>query len=97
MAPLRRLPHVVRVGIDAMFCYRTFETVAVYFGLRGSDDLSATYGAVAVMLVPLYPAGRWYRTVQAAHPNSYLKTFSAPMVPMLGQRIVAASPPPQSQ
>jgi hypothetical protein len=51
----------------------TFETAATYFGLRGFDGLTATYGAAAAMIVLLYPLCRWYRTVKAAHPTSILK------------------------
>lgn len=51
----------------------TFEVLATYFGLRVVDGLSATYGITAVMLVLLYPACRWYRTVKSRHPNSVLK------------------------
>jgi len=50
-----------------------FEVPATYFGLRDYDGLAATYGVSAVMLVVLYPACRWYRTVKAAHPRSVLK------------------------
>jgi len=64
-------------GQTAMFFYivhrLAFEIPATYFGLRDSDGLSATYGVSAVMLVLLYPACRWYRTVKAAHPHSILK------------------------
>lgn len=66
-------------GQTAMFYYLvhrlTFETAATYFGLRGFDGLAATYGAAAVMIVLLYPACRWYRTLKAAHPHSLLKYF----------------------
>jgi len=64
-------------GQTAMFFYLVhrlaFEIPATYFGLRGFDGLGATYGAAAVMLVLLYPACRWYRTLKAAHPRSFLK------------------------
>jgi uncharacterized membrane protein len=64
-------------GQTAMFFYivhrLTFEIPATYFGLRDFDGLAATYGISAVMLVLLYPACRWYRTVKAAHPQSILK------------------------
>jgi uncharacterized membrane protein len=64
-------------GQTAMFFYLVhrlaFEVPATYFGLRGVGDLSTTYIAAAVMLVALYPACRWYRTVKAAHPTSVLK------------------------
>jgi hypothetical protein len=64
-------------GQTAMFFYLVhrlaFETPATYFGLRGFDGLGATYGAAVVMLVLLYPMCRWYRTVKAAHPRSFLR------------------------
>jgi uncharacterized membrane protein len=64
-------------GQTAMFYYLvhrlTFETAATYFGLRGFDGLAATYGMAAVMIVLLYPACRWYRSLRAAHPGSFLK------------------------
>ncbi len=64
-------------GQTAMFFYvvhrLVFEVPATYFGLRDVDGLAATYGVSAVMLVVLYPACRWYRTVKAAHPRSALK------------------------
>lgn len=64
-------------GQTAMFFYivhrLAFEVPATYFGLRDADGLAATYGVSAVMLVLLYPACRWYRTVKAAHPRSILK------------------------
>jgi len=64
-------------GQTAMFFYLVhrlaFETPATYFGLRGFDGLEATYGAAALMLLLLYPACRWYRSVKAAYPRSLLK------------------------
>ena len=64
-------------GQTAMFFYLVhrlaFEVPATYFGLRGVGGLSTTYVVAAVMLVALYPACRWYRTVKAAHPTSVLK------------------------
>jgi len=64
-------------GQTAMFFYLAhrlaFEIPATYFGLRGFDSLTATYGLAAVMLVLLYPACRWYRTMKAAHPRSFLQ------------------------
>jgi hypothetical protein len=64
-------------GQTAMFFYLAhrlvFEILATYFGLRGFDGLAGTYIISAVMLVLLYPACRWYRTVKAAHPRSVLK------------------------
>jgi uncharacterized membrane protein len=64
-------------GQTAMFFYivhrLVFEVPATYFGLRDFDGLAATYGVSAVMLVLLYPACRWYRTIKAAHPRSVLQ------------------------
>jgi uncharacterized membrane protein len=61
-------------GQTAMFFYLVhrlaFEIPATYFGLRGVDGLAATYGVAALMLILLYPACRWYRSVKAAHPRS---------------------------
>jgi hypothetical protein len=64
-------------GQTAMFFYLAhrlmLEVPATYFGLRGAGDLSTTYAVAAVLLLALYPACRWYRTVKAAHPESFLK------------------------
>jgi uncharacterized membrane protein len=64
-------------GQTAMFFYLlhrlVLEIPATYFGLRGAGDIRATYGVAAVLLVLLYPACRWYRSVKAAHPDSFLK------------------------
>jgi hypothetical protein len=64
-------------GQTAMFFYLVhrlaFEVPATYFGLRGTGNLATTYIVSAVMLVLLYPACRWFRTVKAAHPDSFLK------------------------
>lgn len=64
-------------GQTAMFFYIVhrllFEVPATYFGLRGFDGLTATYGISAVTLVLLYPACLWYRRIKAAHPRSLLK------------------------
>ena len=64
-------------GQTAMFFYLVhrlaFEIPATYFGLRGFDGLGATYEAAAVMLVLLYPACRWYRSVKTAYPRSVLR------------------------
>ena len=66
-------------GQTAMFFYLAhrlgFEIPATWFGLRGAGDLSTTYLAWAVMIVALYPACRWYRTLKAAHPQSVLRYF----------------------
>ncbi len=66
-------------GQTAMFFYLAhrlvLEVPATYLGLRGVGDLSTTYIASAVLLVMLYPACRWYRTVKAAHPQSFLQYF----------------------
>jgi hypothetical protein len=64
-------------GQTAMFFYLVhrlaFAVPATYFGLRGVGDLATTYWVAALMLVLLYPACRWYRSVKAAHPESFLK------------------------
>ena len=64
-------------GQTAMFFYLVhrlvLEVPATYFGLRGVGDIGTTYVVAAVLLVALYPACRWYRTVKAAHPESFLK------------------------
>ena len=66
-------------GQTAMFFYLVhrlaFEIPATYFGLRGAGDLSTTYIVAAAMLVALYPACLWYRSLKAAHPQSVLKYF----------------------
>lgn len=66
-------------GQTAMFFYLAhrlvLEVPATYFGLRGVGDLSTTYTASIFLLVLLYPACRWYRTVKAAHPQSFLQYF----------------------
>ncbi len=88
LAALRRLE--LRIGVrengpllvfgqTAMFFYLAhrlaFEIPATYFGLRGAGGLVTTYVVAAMMLVLLYPACRWYRTVKAEHPDSWLKYF----------------------
>jgi uncharacterized membrane protein len=64
-------------GQTAMFFYLAHRLVleipATYFGLRGAGDLTTTYIVAAVMLVWLYPACRWYRSLKTAHPTSVLK------------------------
>jgi len=64
-------------GQTAMFFYLAhrlaLEVPATYLGLRGAGTLATTYAVSAVLLVLLYPACRWYRTVKAAHPASVLK------------------------
>ena len=64
-------------GQTAMFFYLVhrlvLEVPATYFGLRGVGDLATTYIVSAVLLVLLYPACRWFRTLKAAHPQSFLK------------------------
>jgi len=52
-----------------------FEIPATYFGLRGVGNLTTTYIAWALMIVLLYPACRWYRTLKAAHPQTLLRYF----------------------
>jgi len=64
-------------GQTAMFFYLVHRLVleipATYFGLRGVGDLTTTYVVAFALLLLLYPACRWYRTVKAAHPDSFLK------------------------
>jgi uncharacterized membrane protein len=64
-------------GQTAMFFYLVhrlvLEVPATYFGLRGIGGLGTTYAVAAVLLVALYPVCRWYRTVKAANPDSFLK------------------------
>jgi uncharacterized membrane protein len=64
-------------GQAAMFFYLAhrlvLEVPATYFGLRGAGDLTTTYVVAAVMLIWLYPACRWYRSMKAAHPTSFLR------------------------
>ena len=64
-------------GQTAMFFYLAhrlvIEVPATYFGLRGVGGIGTTYAVAAVLLVALYPACRWYRTVKSAHPDSFLK------------------------
>lgn len=64
-------------GQTAMFFYLAHRLVleipATYFGLRGVGDLKTTYIVAFVLLILLYPACRWYRTVKAAHPESFLR------------------------
>jgi hypothetical protein len=64
-------------GQTAMFFYLVhrlvLEVPATYFGLRGAGNIVTTYVTSAVLLVLLYPACRWFRTLKATHPNSLLK------------------------
>jgi uncharacterized membrane protein len=66
-------------GQTAMFFYLVHRVVlevpATYFGLRGVGNIATTYIVSAVLLVLLYPACRWFRTLKATHPNSFLKYF----------------------
>ena len=66
-------------GQAAMFFYvahrLVLEVPATYFGLRGAGGLATTYVVWGVLLILLYPACLWYRSVKAAHPNSILKYF----------------------
>ncbi|HEX5787272.1 MAG TPA: heparan-alpha-glucosaminide N-acetyltransferase domain-containing protein [Woeseiaceae bacterium] len=88
LAALRTLePHIgVRrngvllvFGETAMFFYLVhrlvLEVPATWFGLRGFGDLTTTYVTAAVLLVLLYPACLWYRSLKKAHPDSVLKYF----------------------
>ncbi len=64
-------------GQTAMFFYvvhrLVLEIPATYFGLRGAGTIATTYVVWAILIVLLYPACRWYRTVKRAHPDSFLK------------------------
>jgi uncharacterized membrane protein len=64
-------------GQTSMFFYLVhrlaFEVPATYFGLRGMGDLTTTYVASAILLVAMYPACLWYRSVKAAYPRSVLR------------------------
>jgi uncharacterized membrane protein len=64
-------------GQTAMFFYvvhrMVLEVPATYFGLRGFGDISTTYIIWALLLVPLYLACRWYRTIKKEYPDSFLK------------------------
>jgi uncharacterized membrane protein len=66
-------------GQTAMFFYLVHRLVleipATYFGLRGAGNLGTTYWVSAVVLVLLYPACRWFRTLKAARSTSVLKYF----------------------
>jgi uncharacterized membrane protein len=66
-------------GQTAMFFYLVhrlvLEVPATYFGLRGAGNLATTYLVSFGLLVLLYPACLWFRTVKATHPNSLLKYF----------------------
>jgi uncharacterized membrane protein len=86
LAALARLEPVIGVrengvflvfGQTAMFFYLVhrlaYEVPATYLGLRGVGGITTTYVTAAAMLVALYPACRWYRTVKANHPKSFLK------------------------
>ena len=67
------------LGQTAMFFYLVHRLVleipATYFGLRGAGNLATTYLVSGAVLLVLYPACRWYRTMKTAHPNSFLKYF----------------------
>ena len=64
-------------GQTAMFYYLVHRLVleipATYFGLRGFGNLAATYIVAAPLLILLYPACRWYRSLKQRHPQSFLK------------------------
>ena len=66
-------------GQTAMFFYiahrLVLEVPATYFGLREFGDLTTTYVVAGAMLLWLYPACRWYRSLKAAHPASFLRYF----------------------
>jgi uncharacterized membrane protein len=64
-------------GQTAMFFYLVHRLVleipATYFGLRGFGNLATTYIVAVPLLILLYPACRWYRSLKQAHPQSFLK------------------------
>jgi uncharacterized membrane protein len=64
-------------GQTAMFFYLVhrflFDVPSTYFGLLGVGRIGTTYVMAALMLLLLYPLCRWYRSVKAAHPQSWLK------------------------
>ena len=66
-------------GQTAMFFYLAhrlvLEVPATYLGLRGVGNIATTYIVSAVLLVLLYPACRWFRTLKATYPDSFLKFF----------------------
>ncbi len=66
-------------GQTAMFFYLVhriiLEVPATYFGFRGVGNIATTYIVSVVLLVLLYPACRWFRTLKATHPGSFLKYF----------------------
>jgi uncharacterized membrane protein len=88
LAALMRLEPVIGVrpngvflvfGQTAMFFYLVHRLVlempATYFGLRGTGTLATTYILSALLLVALYAPCRWYRTLKANHPSSFLRYF----------------------
>jgi uncharacterized membrane protein len=76
---VRKNGPVLVFGQTAMFFYLAHRVVlevpATYFGLRGVGGIETTYVVSAVLLVLLYPACRWFRSLKAAHPTSFLKYF----------------------
>jgi uncharacterized membrane protein len=64
-------------GQTAMFYYLVhrlaFDVPSTYFGLRGVGTIVTTYAVGIAGIVALYPACRWFRSLKAAHPNSFLK------------------------
>lgn len=64
-------------GQTAMFFYLVhrfmFDAPSTYLGLHGVGTIAATYAVAIGGLVLLYPACRWYRSVKAAHSESFLK------------------------
>jgi uncharacterized membrane protein len=76
---VRRNGVLLVYGQTAMFFYLVHRLVleipATYFGLRGVGNLATTYLVSAGLLIALYPACRWFRTVKAAHPQSLLQYF----------------------
>jgi hypothetical protein len=65
MAPAMRISTAAHCGQSFLFGRSN----------QGTLRLSTTYTASVLLLMLLYPACRWYRTVKAAHPQSFLKYF----------------------
>ena len=66
-------------GQTAMFYYLVhrfvFDSASTYFGLHDVGTITTTYAVAIGMTALLYPACRWFRSLKAAHPDSFLKYF----------------------
>ncbi len=64
-------------GQTAMFFYLVhrfvFDVPANYFGLHDIGTITTTYVVAVALLLLIYPLCRWYRSVKARHPQSFLK------------------------